>query len=127
MTRAMSANPQGFGGGLFGGTSPGYGPSAPYSNQPYYNNSGTAPPTTNRVQPAPTYSGGNPGRPYLATDGRYYYPDGRPYTPPNPAAPRATTAAAPAPCDVTTPAAPPPATPAVNIIPDIDGSARGRE
>jgi hypothetical protein len=118
--QGMPANSQPARGGLFGG----YGPSSPYSNPPYNYNVGTAPSSINRVQPAPTYSNAAQGQPYLATDGRYYYPGGRPYTPPAPTAPRAaTTAAATAPPRATAATAPPPATPAVNVIPDIDGSA----
>jgi hypothetical protein len=79
-------------------------PSNSQPSQGYYNN-------VQRTQPAATNN-----KPYLAVDGKYYYPDGRPYTPPATAAPRAMAVA-------TTPAAPPPATPAVNMIPDFDGTA----
>jgi hypothetical protein len=63
----------------------------------------------------------------LATDGRYYYPDGRPYTPaatPAPRAPAATaTATAPRANNATAAAASPaPATPEANVIPELDGS-----
>jgi hypothetical protein len=97
---------------------PGYG-------QPYTDpNQGSWQPT----QPVPTSYSSSSGQLYLATDGRYYYPDGRPYTPAATPAPRAraataTAAAAPRAATATAAAASPaPATPEANVIPDFDGS-----
>jgi hypothetical protein len=117
-----------------GGNYPGYGPMNNSAGPGYYNNNGMvnspgyynngtanpgyyngapAAPAAPRYAPA-TAPASSPGQPYLATDGKYYYPDGRPYTPP------ARTAAAAAPAPAPTP--PPQATPAQNILPpEFDG------
>jgi hypothetical protein len=100
----------------YGSTYPGYGQSYTYPNQ------GSWQPR----QPVPTTYSSSSGQPYLATDGKYYYPDGRPYTPAATPAPRAgaATATATAPSAKTaSAAAPAPATPEANVIPDLDGSA----
>ena len=122
----FTSSPLPFGGGMNRGglfnnnnsTNNPYGPTYPGYGQPYtYPNQGSRQP----AQPVPTSHSSSSGQPYLATDGKYYYPDGRPYTPPaNPAPrrrrqPRAATATSAA-------ASPAPATPEANVIPEFDGS-----
>jgi hypothetical protein len=115
------------GGSPYPSSYPGYGPPYIYPNQGYRQPTQPVPTPT----PTPTsYSSGS-GQPYLATDGKYYYPDGRPYTPAVTAAPIArpapAPATAPAPRATAAPAtaaaaSPAPVTPEANVIPDLDGS-----
>jgi hypothetical protein len=101
---------------MIGTPRPGANPGGPYQNagQPYLATDGNwyypdgRPYTAATVQPS-----ANAGQPYLATDGKWYYPDGRPYTAPaQPAEPTSTVSATIAP--------PTTATPAANVIPDLE-------
>ena len=129
---------------MIGGPRPGANPGLPYPNagQPFQAADGNwyypdgRPYTTTTVQPAATagqpyqavdgnwyYPDGRPyitpaqptataGQPYRAVDGNWYYPDGRPYTTAQPAATTSTVSATVKP--------PTTATPAANVIPDLE-------